>query len=500
MGAGAAVVRRQDRDVRHGVLGLDGALPLVVRAGGGEGDRRARHRRRHPRRLGLHERRLRARLERLLGLHDGGGDDQATRRRRGDEEGAAARVRAGDHRGARDRRSAADLRPSPPRPRRRDAVPRVARPPRLRRVLGVVRHPGAHGGSPRPDAVVDRVARQLPQVALRPLPRPRRARAAPARRRAVGAHELRLALLDEPHGSGGVRPQGGLGRGALDAAPARLVRPLDHGCGHRRGRRRALLAARAGRVAGGGVLAAAARRAAVVSPLRRRGQQPARRRRPRGRARERRRAAGRIRLRPARPRPDGGWQDADADDHDRGDRGPVGGRGQAGRPLLHVPGPGWSCRHARPGAGRALGRVVGRRHRLHREARRRAPRRHRAQPRRRDRARPLPRLDPPALDATRAGRADAVLDRPLGPRAHVPARPPDQARDQLQQLPALRPQHQHGPRARGGRGRRRGHGRAAGLPRRRPARARSSCPSRPQGARGRRGHRRSRDPRRASMR
>ena len=95
----------------------------------------------------------------------------------------------------------------------------------------------------RPDAVADRVARQLPQVALRPLPRRSRPRAAPARRRAVGAHELRLALLDEPRRRGRVRPQGGLGRRALDAAPARLVRPLDHGRGHRLGRRRALLAA-----------------------------------------------------------------------------------------------------------------------------------------------------------------------------------------------------------------------------------------------------------------
>ena len=101
LGAGAAVVRRQDRHVRHRLLGLDRAVPRRLGPRRGEGARRARHRRRHPRRLGLHERRLRARLERLLGLHDGGRDDQATRRRRGDEAGAAARVRAGDHRGAR---------------------------------------------------------------------------------------------------------------------------------------------------------------------------------------------------------------------------------------------------------------------------------------------------------------------------------------------------------------------------------------------------------------
>ena len=100
LGPRPAMVRRSHRRLRHRVLCLDRALPLRHRPGRGEGARGPRHRRRHPRRLGVHERCVRARLERLLGVHDRGGDDQAPRRGRGDAQRAAARVRARDHRGA----------------------------------------------------------------------------------------------------------------------------------------------------------------------------------------------------------------------------------------------------------------------------------------------------------------------------------------------------------------------------------------------------------------
>ncbi len=121
-------------------------------------------------------------------------------------------------------------------------------------------------------------------------------------------------------------PRGGLRRGAVGPPAAGLVRPLAEGGGQRSGRGRPLLAAGPGRVARGRELAARARRAALASTLRRR-RQLGRRRRG---AERRYAAAGLPRrllpLRPSRPGPDGGGKDADADDHGRGDRGPVRGR------------------------------------------------------------------------------------------------------------------------------------------------------------------------------
>ena len=113
-------------------------------------------------------------------------------------------------------------------------------------------------------------------------------------------------------------PGGRLGRRALDAARARLVRPLADGCRIRRRRRRALLAAGGGRVARGRELAAAARRAALVSPLAAAAPTVATVTAcSDAGSRLRRRAGGHLSLRPARPGPNGRRQDADADDHDR---------------------------------------------------------------------------------------------------------------------------------------------------------------------------------------
>ena len=282
------------------------------------------------------------------------------------------RVRARDHRGAGGRRAAADLRSPPPRPRRRDAVPRVARPPGLRRLLGVVRRPGADGAAARPDALDHRVARQLPQVALRPLPCSRRSGAAPARGGAVGAHELRLAFLDEPR------------RARSSSAPgrSRAWRSRRRSCstGSTAGSRVRTPARPAACATGSSARTSGARptpgrrrtqRAALAPRLGWRRQHTRRRRHPGARPRRRRRAGRHLPLRPARPRPHGRRQDADADDHDGRDRGPVRGGGPPRRPLLHVPRPDGARRRARGGARRAVGVLLGRRHRFHREARRR---------------------------------------------------------------------------------------------------------------------------------
>ena len=96
---------------------------------------------------------------------------------------------------------------------------------------------------------------------------------------------------------------------------------------------------------------------------------------------------------------------------------------RAGRALLHLAGPDGARRRARARPGRGVGGVLRGRHRLHREARRRAAgrlarstsptgscaARYRESPRRR--SAPLA-----------PGEPTAVLDRPVGPRAHLPAR------------------------------------------------------------------------------
>ena len=366
-----------------------------------------------------------------------------------DEEGAAAAVRAGDHRGAGGRRAAADLRSPPARPRRRDAVPRVARPPGLRRLLGVVRRPGADGAAARPDAV-DRSggtttssSRTSTSTVLSPIGRrtgswwghgSTRATSRPSRRAASGAVEFgpravsgvalsTPLLLDwfdrwitgaDAGAAGGVR-YWQLGEDEwreADAWPPPSSEQRWHlGSGGGANTRD-----------GDGTLA-------VAAPA---GDDP----------------ADTFLYDPLDPAPTvggktlmptimtAGIEDQSAVE-DRPDvlcytspvlTAPVVVHGEVRVEL-------WASSSAVDTDFTAkLVDVTARRAGL--------------QPRRRDRARPLPRLAAAPVGAARARRADRVLDRPLGSRAHVPARPPDPARDQLEQLPALRPEPEHGQRDR----------------------------------------------------
>ena len=184
---------------------------------------------------------------------------------------------------------------------------------------------------------IDRVARQLPQVALRPLPRARRQ--AP-HRLVVGPWEHTSYVSPFSTSRAGAvefGPRRGLGRRALDAAPARLVRPLDHGRG-RPARPAACATGSSARTSG-------ARRTPGRRPhaeerwylrSRRRRQQPptatasSAPRPPTARSRR-----TRIVYDPLDPVAHGRRQDADAVDHDGRDRGPGRGRGAPGRALLH---------------------------------------------------------------------------------------------------------------------------------------------------------------------
>ena len=116
-----------------------------------------------------------------------------------------------------------------------------------------------------------------------------------------------------------------------------------------------------------------------------------------------------------------------------------------------------------PGAGGAVGGLVGPRHRLHRQAGGRAPGRLRAQRLRGHRQGPVPQLRLPGVVA-HAGRRARLHDR-HGLHGHrVPPGASHPAGDQLVELPALRPQPEHGDRLRGGGRARAGH--AAGAARR----------------------------------
>ena len=223
---------------------------------------------------------------------------------------------------------------------------------------------------------IDRVARQLPQVALRPLPR-----RSPGRRR-TGSSSGRGSTRATS------RPSRRAARERSSSAPGRsracaLSTPLlldwfDRwitGADSRRGRRRALLAARA-RTSG-------ARR----SPGRRRTPRSAGTSAPAACANSRhgdgvlavgaRRAATSRRTRtlydPLDPVPTVGGKTLMPSIMTAGieDQAAVEDAQDVlcyTSPVLTAPG-----RHPRPGARRALGRLVGGRHRLHREARRRAP-------------------------------------------------------------------------------------------------------------------------------
>jgi hypothetical protein len=227
-----AAVRRADRRLRHRVLGEHGALRDGARPARDRGVRGARHGRRHPRRLGLHERRLRARLERLLVVHDPVGVDRAARRRRGDQGGAEVRVRRGDPGGARRRGAPAGLRPPAARALRRRPVPRGWSTPTTTTTGARSTCSPSRSGCV-PDADDRRLVRPLPVShfdLFRALAPPG---AAPAGVRPLGAHELRLAVLDQPDGRARAGAGRGLRRRALDAARAGLVRPLAQGRGAR---------------------------------------------------------------------------------------------------------------------------------------------------------------------------------------------------------------------------------------------------------------------------
>ena len=132
--------------LRHGLLGGRGDCRWRRWAGTSSRRRRARHRRRLPRRLDLHVGRLRAGLERLLGVHDPERVDRPPRRRRRHPGRAQGPPRRGDHRGPGHGGAAAAARPPAAHRGRRHPVPRVARPPRLRRLLGR-RRPARRGSS-----------------------------------------------------------------------------------------------------------------------------------------------------------------------------------------------------------------------------------------------------------------------------------------------------------------------------------------------------------------
>ena len=359
LGAGAAVVRRPDRHVRHRLLGVDGALPRRAPAG------------------------TRSKALAVLGtgadIHDGwvytsGAFELGwnvywaymtaaeTIRRLDvdddDEGGAAARLRAGDHRRARRRGAAADLR-SP-----------AARPASARRST-------ASGSSTRTTTTTGRrsTSSRSPSGCAPRCSRSSAGTTTSSSRTSTSTAPLagqaphRLVVGPWEHTSyvspfstsrsGAVEfgPGRGLRRRALDAARARLVRPLDHGRRQRRRGRRPLLAARRGRVA--------------------RGRAPGRRRTPRSAGTSARGGGANSRdgdgvlalgpaagdeapdsylLRPARPGPDRGRQDADADDPDGRDRGSGRGRGAPGRALLHLAGADGARRRARARSGSSCGR------------------------------------------------------------------------------------------------------------------------------------------------
>ena len=95
-----------------------------------------------------------------------------------------------------------------------------------------------------------------------------------------------------------------------------------------------------------------------------------------------------------------------------------------------------------PGRGAPVGGVVGPRHRLHGQARRRAPRRLRPQRVRGHRPGAVPQLGLPRVVAHAGGRA-RLHHRPRLHRHRVPRRAPHPPGDQLVELPALRPEPEH---------------------------------------------------------
>ena len=342
------------------------------------------------------------------------------------------------------------------RARRRHPVPRVARAPGLRRVLARDRRARRAGAAPRADALDRRLVRQLPQVALRPLPRARAARAAPAGLRAVGARELRLAVLHQPDGRDRVRPRGGLRR--------RRSRRRSCSTGSTAGSRATTRAPPAACATGSWARTSGGRRPSWPPPH----------------EEERwflhsggpRNALGDGVLSGEAP----GDEERDAFVYDPLDPVPT----VYGKTLMPTILP---AGHRRPDVRSRSGTTssatrsqaiteplaVNGAIRVELWASSSAPSTPTSRPSSstsrpdgyamnladgivRARYRESPRTRSAPLEP---GRADALHDRPLGPCAHVPAGAPAAARGQLEQLPALRPEHEHRPRARRRRRRRR---------------------------------------------
>ena len=138
-----------------------------------------------------------------------------------------------------------------------------------------------------------------------------------------------------------------------------------------------------------------------------------------------------------------------------------------GRARLHVGPAGAAADRHRPRRGRPLRLVVGPRHRLHREARRRPPVGSGRDPRRRHPAPALPAVDVgPGAARTRSRRGDPRSDRRHGER--VPGRPPRPARRLVEQLPPVRREHEYRRHDRRRGSRRGGAGPEPRLPRRQP--------------------------------
>lgn len=180
-------------------------------------------------------------------------------------------------------------------------------------------------------------------------------------------------------------------------------------------------------------------------------------------------ARRRLPLRPTQSRSDRRWPDLPAGALRRGQRraaGPAGGGGARGRALLHDPAV--CASHGGDGAGRVgpVRFVVRARHRLHRQARRRFAGWPRRDPDRGDTSGSLPGLPLGALSPG-ARACLRVAAGPVGDGQCIRGRASDPAGGIEQQLPALRPEYQHGWEHRRGGGRRSGPGREPDLPRRR---------------------------------
>ena len=121
----------------------------------------------------------------------------------------------------------------------------------------------------------------------------------------------------------------------------------------------------------------------------------------------------------------------------------------------------------------ALGRVVGDRHRLHRQARGRVSRRHGARAHRRHPSRPLPSEQRRRCCSRLASRG--VDDRRRRDQQRLPRRPSHPRRDLEQQLPALRSQSEHRGGVRRGAERRRADRPSSTTPRHRRASCCRSC-------------------------